>query len=522
MSVKQPASCEPSPASSFEGGNDEHGAAVAEAVAEADAQVQRSKSILSIEELEHESRTQEAELAETRLVRQVQEVCVERGVFVFSRPSVLCTALGLEDELTPHRAGRWALRRILVPAASLERAPGPTDESEAKSFTQDVNAVAWATLTTTTAAGANVVGAAVDWGSWLLRPAQAVVESGAGYITAGIGAVGGFAAAPIGLITGAVAPSKPEQPQTPAAAASCAASEASGAVGGASSSQMLQDGSFEQPDSAVSFGMDDFNAQAAAIDESCRIVFDLPSGSASDLTIVYRPALHRIAARVVNHLVERTRSGGALSRVITWDDWSEFILVDENVTHVAEITNFLTNHAQVVRPLECSLGRGLFLAAQLSETAESMLWPVEVACALLEHKLRAEQLNRIVPQWEDRLNDLTTSGDADGSAIGRKRAEELKWLIAANKLVQIEVGKTLARALKAGHLAPKAALNAIEERLANFDDISVYPMSDPQAAKEALQVEQVPDTPKPAEPAAADAPSADEPSNEPHAAVDEA
>jgi len=444
--------------------------------------------IPSVEELEHEHRDSQAEVAEAKLVAHVQQMCVDRGVFVFTRPSVLCSAFSLEEDMSPHRAGRWAFRRILIPAATLERAPGPQDESEAKSFLGDVNAAAWSTLTSTAGIGTSVVSAAVDWGSWLLKPAQVVVESSAGYLAAGISAVG-WGGSARGLITAAPATQAPAETGAAASATPSATTdggdEASRSALQSTSQQASPDG-----DSAMSFGMDEFNALGAAIDEACRSVFGLDANSdAAALRVVFRPALHKIAARVVNSLIERTKNGGALARIMTWDEWSEFILVDQNSTHVHEMTNFLTNHAQVVRPLECRLGRGLFLAAQLSETAESMLWPIEVANALLEHKLRAEQLGKLIPQWEDRLQDLITSGDGEASEAGRKRAAELRDLIAANKLVQIEVTKTVTRTLKTGHLAPKAALSAIEERLEHFGDISAYPISDPEAAKAALEVD---------------------------------
>jgi hypothetical protein len=429
----------------------------------------------SLQEVEAEHLTPAEELEDARLVQRVCELCLQRGTFVFPSAAVMCMAFGLEDEISPDRIARWAVRRLVIPAADLGRPPGSQDVSDAQGFVGGLHAAVASTLATTTSIGTKVVVTAADWGAWLLGP---VVEAAVHTTTRSrlfANWLGSYTSRP-SIEAAPVGTAATDTTQTgPSLAYAMREHDTAPALSGPSSQRFSREATDDA--SVYSFGIEDANAYTNAIDAAVALVLGpkLKGPYGTSAGIVFRPALHKVAARVVNLLLDRTRTGGALRRVMTKDDWSDFVLTQEGIAHVPELTSFLVLHAQVVQPVKCDLGDGIFIALALSTESQATSWKVENAAALLDFKLRATAVARAVEQWEDEAHGLRRSYESPPLDI-LQRIDRCAWLIEQNKLVGIELHKTLQRLDKPSEIDPEAVLEQIRQRLAHFGDLHEYPI----------------------------------------------
>jgi hypothetical protein len=427
----------------------------------------------------------EEELREARLVQRITELCHARGLFVFPRVSVMCLALGLEEDVSPDRVGRWAVRRILVPAASLARAPGSADEAQARTWWTDIHGAAASTLASTADLGAKVASTAAVWGSWLMRPVVDAASSAPSILLtplmATTRAIGWGAksaeAAPPPLATAANNNTNKDDDAPASVETDLPAGSTSAIATPLNSRSRFGAPRYESPnkDSAVSFGVAEHNLLGSALDAA----FDAMCPGALGGPIVFRPALHRAAAEAVTSLIQRCKRGGAIARVIPEDDWYEF-LSEHGVSHLDEMTNFLVLHVQVAERVSCALGQGFFLTALLSEDSRAMLWTEDVVRTLLEFRLCVVAVSLAVTGWEEELEVLQRIHDPSITAAKDQlaRINTLRGLIQENKLVHIELTKTSKRAAEASAIDPKQVADLIRNRFEPFGPLAEFPITE--------------------------------------------
>lgn len=187
-------------------------------------------------------------------------------------------------------------------------------------------------------------------------------------------------------------------------------------------------------------------------------------------TVIFRPALHRQAAALLQAAVSSIQERGALARLFTADEWEE-LLVESRVLNPKEMTDFLIWHVGVVQPLKAPHGEGVLLRVAFTTDSDAA-WTDETATLLLDFIAQLKALDDCLAAWEGDLADVPEDDKPDHVA---ERAR-LERLITANKLMQIELRKLRTRVEHEPRLAPEEVRARVEERLAFFPDVARFPI----------------------------------------------